>query len=275
MEVNKILQADMLDIIFEGRNKEYGAYELRTNYRKRLSLALLWMIGLMGAMLMLYSFTNKPEKQAEVYNVKDHELEKIETEKPIETPPPVQPPPPEKQQVKVEQFVKPLITNEEVKPDEVPPTMDELEDAKIGKLDEDGDADEGIVAPPIDTKETGVIDIPKKKEDDADQIHLSVQIESEYPGGLNAWRRYLDRNLPKYYDGEVVENGIQGKVVVQFIVDAEGKVSEVRGIEGPKELWKIAEKVIMASGKWTPAVQNGRHVKSYKRQPITFRLEGE
>jgi protein TonB len=63
--------------------------------------------------------------------------------------------------------------------------------------------------------------------------------------------------------------------VVQFIVDKEGNVSEVHGISGPNELRAIAETVIMKSGKWKPAIQNGRQVKSYKAQPITFIAENE
>jgi protein TonB len=63
--------------------------------------------------------------------------------------------------------------------------------------------------------------------------------------------------------------------VVQFIVDKEGMVSDVQAISGPEELRKEAERVIKKSGKWTPAVQNGRQVKSYKKQPIVFQLAEE
>ena len=64
-------------------------------------------------------------------------------------------------------------------------------------------------------------------------------------------------------------------MVVQFIVDKAGTVSDVEAISGPQELRDEAVRVIKKSGKWTPAVQNGRQVKSYKKQPITFKLEAQ
>jgi len=77
------------------------------------------------------------------------------------------------------------------------------------------------------------------------------------------------------YPQEAQDNEIQGAVVVQFIVDKGGMVSDVEAISGPQELRDEAVRVIKKSGKWTPAVQNGRQVKSYKKQPIVFRLETE
>ncbi len=100
-----------------------------------------------------------------------------------------------------------------------------------------------------------------------------MEIESDYPGGTAAWQRYLQKNLQ--YPEEAQNNEIQGQVVVKFIVDKEGKVSEVEAISGPNELREEAMRVIRKSGNWTPAVQNGRKVKSYKSQPINFRLESQ
>jgi protein TonB len=100
-----------------------------------------------------------------------------------------------------------------------------------------------------------------------------VEIESEYPGGLTAWRRFLDRNLR--YPQEAVDQGIEGFVTVQFVVDKEGNVSNVEAVSGPQELRGEAVRVIKRSGKWTPAIQNGHKVKSYKKQPIGFRIAVE
>lgn len=77
------------------------------------------------------------------------------------------------------------------------------------------------------------------------------------------------------YPAQAVDNGIQGPVMVQFIVDREGVVSEVKAISGPVELREEAVRAISRSGKWTPAIQNGRKVKSYKRQQIVFMLGEE
>ena len=102
-----------------------------------------------------------------------------------------------------------------------------------------------------------------------------MEIESEYPGGLSAWIAFLNRNLANNYPQPAIDNEIQGTVVIQFIVDLGGNVSDVTAIDGPKELREAAIAVIKKSGKWIPAVQNGHHVISYKRQPITFKLATE
>ncbi|HYC30447.1 MAG TPA: energy transducer TonB, partial [Chitinophagaceae bacterium] len=184
------------------------------------------------------------------------------------------PPEPKPQKIQMEQFTPPKITNDDVKPEEMPPTTDELEDVKIGTIDREGEKDDNIVAPPIDDGDKGIIQAPPKKDKEPD-IYIDVQIESTYPGGLSAWLRYLTKTLPRYYTDNLVEQGIQGRVVVQFVVDTEGNVSDVHGVEGPKALMEAAEKVIRMSGKWTPAIQNGHKVKSYKRQPIMFQVQQE
>lgn len=273
IDANKILQVDVLDLIFEGRNKAYGAYELRTNYRKRLLIAIGSMVLLCACFAVLNSFAGKAKERVITFEIPDAVIDPLkEKEKPLE-PPPVEPPKPK--QIQVEQFTPPRITHEDVKPEEMPPQMDELEDVKIGTVDREGDKGDDIVAPPMDTEGTGVIEQPKKADPEDEGIVLHVQIESQYPGGASAWLRYLNKNLPRLYSDDLVERGIQGRVIVQFIVDKEGNVSEVQGIEGPAELREIGEAVIRKSGKWTPAIQNGRQVKSYKRQPIVFALPEE
>lgn len=270
IDANKILQADVLDLIFDGRNKEYGAYELRTNYRKRLMVAIGWVVLLCVCFAVLNSFAGRGNQRAIIVDISDTLINVVPDEKQPE-PLPIEPPKPQPQ-IQVVQYVVPIITNEDVKPEEMAPQMDELEDVKIGTVDVAGDKFDGIVAPPVKTEGTGVTEQPKKPDPDEDQIVLHVQIESEYPGGASAWLRYLNKNLPRLYSDDLVERGIQGRVVVQFIVDKEGNVSNVEGIEGPTELRAIGEAVIRKSGKWTPAIQNGRQVKSYKRQPIVFAL---
>jgi periplasmic protein TonB len=118
-----------------------------------------------------------------------------------------------------------------------------------------------------------VIETPKKDEDDIDKTFTKVEIESDYPGGFNAWKRFLERNLR--FSQEAIDNQIQGTVVVQFIVDRDGNISDVQAISGPPEHYAEAVRVIKKSGKWTPAIQNGRQVKSFKKQPIVFRFETE
>ena len=277
MEINKILSADILDIIFEGRNKEYGAYQLRKSYNKRLMTAL----GVTAAVLLLSfggfvlsNILNKEDAKKDMV-VQDVQLEEIKQEEKKEEPPPPPPPkPPEPPKVEMAKFTPPkIVKDEEVKEEEKPPEVEKLEETKIGTMNQEGQKDEGIVAPPVDDGGKGVVEAPKKDDEDWDKTFTKVEIESEYPGGAAAWQRYLNRNLR--YPQEAIDNEVQGAVVVQFIVDKEGNVSDVEAISGPQELRAEAVRVIKKSGKWTPAVQNGRQVKSYKKQPIVFRLESE
>jgi protein TonB len=271
MEINKILSADILDIIFEGRNKAYGAYDLRKTYNKRLLIALGVMLGLIAVLLVGYWISNLEGsgKKAAVV-VQDVQLEDIKEEKKNEPPPPP-PPPKEPPKVEMAKFTPPkIVKDEEVKAEEKPPEVEKLEDTKIGTANQEGIKDDNLTAPPPETK--GVVEAPKDNTD-YDKTFTKVEIESEYPGGAAAWMRYLQKNLQ--YPEEAQNNEVQGQVVVKFIVDKEGKVSDVEAISGPNELRGEAVRVIQKSGSWTPAVQNGRKVKSYKSQPINFRLESQ
>jgi len=278
MDVNKIMGADILDIIFEGRNKEYGAYELRKTYNRRMIAALVATIALIALLFIAYIVANNigASKDQEMV-VQDVQLEEIKKEEPKNEPPPPPPPPkPEPPKVEMAKFTPPkIVKDEEVKEDEKPPEVEKLEETKIGTINQEGIKDEGIVAPPVSDAGKGVIEAPKKDETDYDQTFTKVEIESDYPGGQGAWARYLNKTMR--YPDAAVEQEIQGTVVVQFIVDKEGNVSDVEAISGPKEggLRDEAIRVIKKSGKWTPAVQNGRQVKSYKKQPVTFRLQSE
>ncbi|MFL5748595.1 MAG: energy transducer TonB [Niastella sp.] len=274
MESSTILTADILDIIFEGRNKAYGAYDLRRTYGRRLTVSIAVMLSV--SLLLGIGFVFAGEKKQKVTQVilpPDLELKNINEERP-EPPPP--PPPLKQPEVKVQmtQFTPPrIIRDEDVKEDEKPPEVDKLEDTRIATYNQEGVKDQDIVAPPIDAGTTGVIVAPKKDDDDIDKTFTKVEIESDYPGGFSAWKRFLERNLR--FSQEAMDNQIQGTVVVQFIVDRDGNVSDVQAVSGPPEHYAEAVRVIKKSGKWTPAIQNGRQVKSIKKQPIIFRLETE
>jgi protein TonB len=114
------------------------------------------------------------------------------------------------------------------------------------------------------------IDPSKSKKDSA--VTYKDEKESEYPGGPGGWARYLNRNLE--YPERAQQAVIQGDVVVQFIVDKNGNVISPfisRSVE--YSLDEVSLKIIRESGKWEPAFQNGHNVKSYKLQPINFRLK--
>ncbi|MDE3250138.1 MAG: energy transducer TonB, partial [Bacteroidota bacterium] len=218
LDVNKIMSADILDIIFDGRNKDYGAYELRKSYKKRLTLALAGMAALLALAFVGYfvaDFVNANAAKKQMV-VQDVQLEEVKQEEKKNEPPP--PPPPPKQEppkVEMAKFTPPkIVKDEEVKEEEKPPEQEKLEDTKIGTINQEGIKDEGIVAPVDNGK--GVVEAPKKEEEDWDKTFTKVEIESDFPGGQSAWIRYLTKTL--VYPQEAQDNEIQGQVIVQFIV---------------------------------------------------------
>lgn len=274
MDVNKIMNADFLDILFDGRNKEYGAYELRRSYNKRLTVAISAML-LIALLIFVGSVISKEaakNKKAEVV-VQDVQLEDVK-EKQNEPPPPPPPPKmPEPPKVEVAKFTPPkIVKDEEVKEDEKPPEVEKIEEAKIGTINQEGAKDEGFVAPPVESRGTGEVVAPKKVEEDYDKVFTKVENPAEFPGGPDAWRRFLERNL-QYPEG-AQENGTQGVVKVQFIVDKTGAISEVTALNDPGDgLADEAVRIIKKGPKWVPAEQNGRKVIYRHIQAITFRLE--
>lgn len=270
IDTNKILQSDLLELLFEGRNKAYGAYELRVNYKRRLYISVISMIMACGLLLLLYSIASgTSNKHAEAPVIIDTTLEDIKPKDEV-IPPPIEKPKPIEKQIAIKQFTSKMIITNEV--DEPPPTQEELVDTKIGTINQEGDKDDNIVAPPIND-DKGVIEAPKSHDEDPNKTWIDVQIPAEYPGGLEKWKRYLLKNL--HYPQEAVDSEIQGTVVVQFIVNLEGVVSDVVAVSGPEMLRPEAVRVIKGSGKWTPAEHNGHKVKAYRKQPVVFQLASE
>lgn len=275
MDINKIQSADILDILFDGRNKEYGAYDLRKTYNKRIKFSLAGMVLICLLMLVGSLIANSTKKSKSEIVVADMELTKVNEEKKPEPPPP--PPPPKQEPPKVEmaKFTPPkIVKDEEVKPEEEIKEVEKMEDTKIGTINQEGAKDEGVVAPPVE-KSTGVVEAPKVEED-YDKVFTVVQIAAEFPGGLPAWTKYLERNLNRDLP---VENGAPpGKytVVVSFIVSKTGDISDVVAENDPGYGTKAeAIRVITKGPKWKPAVQNGRNVIYRHRQSITFQVSEE
>jgi len=112
---------------------------------------------------------------------------------------------------------------------------------------------------------------PKDTVTVSDSAFTRVEIESSFPGGDAGWLRYLRTSL--VYPEKAVRKKVAGTVVVQFIVEKDGSLSDIKAISGPELLQQAAINVIKDSPGWKPAVQHGRKVKSYKKQPITFQLQ--
>ncbi|WP_315817977.1 TonB family protein [Paraflavitalea speifideaquila] len=176
--------------------------------------------------------------------VQDVQLEEMKQEEKKEEPPPSPPPkPPEPPQVEMAKFTPPkIVKDEDVKEEEKPPEVEKLEETKIGTINQEGVKDEGIVAPPAEDAGKGVVEAPKKVEEDWEKVFIKVETVSEYPGGILAWQRYLIKTLR--YPQEASDSEIQGTVLIQFIVDKEGNVSDVEAVSGPEELRGEAIRVI-------------------------------
>lgn len=279
MEKNKILTADILDIIFEGRNKEYGAYDLRKTYVKRITTAFLVTVSICVLFFISTVLANSRSKKDVKIIVQDVELQdfKEPEEKKPEPPPPPPPPIQEPPKVEMKQFTPPKIVKaEEVKPDEVPPEVTKLEESAIGTKNQEGMKDEGVVVAPVVEAGTGTKVEAPKVEEDYNKIFTVVQIEAEFPGGKAAWNKYLQRNLNSSLP---MDNGAppgRYTVNVVFTVDKEGNVSDVQAENDPGYGTKDeAIRVIKKGPKWKPAIQNGRNVAYRHKQSITFIVSEE
>lgn len=266
MDRNSILKSSILDIVFDGKNKSYGAYELRTNYNTRITKSLIITFLLVGILISVFGFSNELDSKKTEY--KSTEVVIIEIHEPKQTPPPPPPPPKEIQttQPNTVKFTTPIIVEN---PDEPPPAQIDMVNADISTVTRKGDTCQ--VAPlPIDPVGNGGDDVI------GDEIFERVEIEASFPGGDLKWKQYLERVLS---DANPAENGApEGvySVLVQFVVDTDGSISDVKPLtDFGYGMEDIAVKTIKRGPKWKPAIQNGRQVKAYRKQMITFQVLSE
>ncbi len=265
MTANNILTANFLDIIFEGKNKDYGAYELRKTYNNRISISLIITIGIIAIVLLSSVIAgNRSPKDLKYINGPDIV---IQPPPPVEPPPPLPPPvlpPPTAATI---QYTTPLIVKniDAVKP---PPEIQEILDAKIDVKTVEGTKFNGVVNPPVEPQGTQVVATPSKRKND-DSVYIGVQIDATFPGGASEWTKYVSKEVQKNTD-EFTETDY-GKCIVKFIVDKTGKVSQVEAttMKGTK-LAEIATNAIRKGPDWIPAQQNGRYVNAYRLQPVTL-----
>jgi periplasmic protein TonB len=268
MEANKILNADILDIIFEGRNKSYGAYELRKTYNSRIIKAIIAMgvlLLLIGGGLLLAKVVNAGRQDLITEEVQMAEVKKEDIAPPVvpPPPPPKPPPPPEIKQI---QFTPPVIKKDnEIKKDEVIKEIEE--DDAISTETVVSENTKQIVQAPVVVEKSEVVEAPVKKVED-DAPFTKVEIEAEFPGGNAAWAKYLNRKLDGF-DNQAPPGTYV--VIVRFIVSKDGSISDVvaetnHGFGMEEE----AVRAIKAGPKWTPAQQNGNIVKAYRRQPVKY-----
>lgn len=277
MDANKIMNAHVDDIVFDGRNKAYGAYVLRKSYEKHIRRAMILATAIFLFIIFLPYITdqisrlsaNNPDEEV-IVSVTLEAPPPLDPNTPPPPPPPEIPPPPPPSKPTIK-YTPPIVKkDEEVTDEEPPPLIDELKDIAIstktqegsddgvdlGILDEYGD---GPVAPPV-------VEAPKE------EVFTRVEQMPQFGSGEKELLEYLSKNIK--YPAIARENSISGTVVVQFVVDRDGSIKQpevVRGIGGGCD--EEALRVVKGMPKWSAGKQQGKPVKVKFTLPIRFRLE--
>lgn len=271
-----LISNEWADLVFQGRNKVYGAYQLRRGTSKRNIVSMIFVAAVAAvAYLGLAAYNSYQEAQKAKFEAEmeasllDAKKE-AKVEKRTETPKVEQVQKVEKVKSSIA-FTPPVIKKDsEVKPEEEMKTQDELKETKtaIGAFDVKGNDDAGGTV--LKAVEEIAAPEPPKHEEEQNKIFEVVEQQPQFPGGsVNGW---LADHIK--YPVVAAENGISGRVVVQFVVERDGSVSQVRVVRGvDPSLDKEAQRVISSMPKWIPGKQNGQAVRSRFTVPVTFRLQ--
>ena len=264
MKAEQVKNQRWEDIVFEFRNKAYGAYENRKSYSKHVLLA--WIITIASAGLVLAY----PKIAEWIKGQGDKDIPVLKTVKytDLAPPPPIQntPPPP---QVNIPPPVKtiikylpPKVTDKEIVEEEEMPTIEEVKQNDVGNENIEGTG-EVVFEEPVEE----VV-----QEEDEDKIFMVVEQQAEFEGGLQALGKFISKNLR--YPASARRMGTEGQVFVSFVIDKEGKISDVQVVKGiSADCDKEAIRVVSMMPPWKPGKQNGRAVKSRFVLPIRFKLE--
>ena len=266
-------EKDLLDIVFETRNKTYGAYLLRRNYPTTMRNALFWTIGgLVAAFVVPYLLA--AANRTEPYFTMNREIifeTPPDIENPPVVPPPVEvaPPPVSKPVIK---FVPPLVLeNNQVPDDPKMPDLDTPINGEIGKKTTAGDPTANVpFEEPIDLDEKKKVEVVKTAPPEAPRTF--VESMPQFPGGETALLKYLAKNI--HYPEAAREANIQGRVFLTFVVEKSGEITDVRierGLGGGIE--KEAIRVVRSMPRWKPGNQNGNLVRVRMNLPILFKLQ--
>jgi periplasmic protein TonB len=265
MTSHEILQSSMLDILFENRNKQYGAYALRKFYANRMGVALA--ISLSSVLLLLFLFslpsdsssTNAALPDDKTIIVSTVDIPKEELPPPAKVEPPVAQP---KAQVAYNNNIVVVPDN---LVDEPLPTVDEIQSAVISNITTAGTLD-GI---PAATSSVGDGQPAAQPAPDVEPpIFDPIEKQPEYPGGVEAWRNFLSRYLQA---PDELAAGERKTVQVRFMVSITGEVTNFEIVQSAgnsfdREVLRVMKKM----PKWTPAIQNGHKIAVSFVQPVTF-----
>ncbi|MCX2485132.1 energy transducer TonB [Pedobacter sp. MR2016-24] len=264
-----LFNKEWLDVVFAKKNKSYGAYELRKENGANTTKALF----MASAVFILLFLTPKiislikgqlPEEEI----VKQVEVV-VAPPPPVDPktppPPPVEPPPPKTDQIK---FPPPIVKPDNEVRDEEPPQIEQLKAADPGQKTIEGDPGADIViAGPVGDgpKQAAVVEDTKVYD------FVSIETQPGFPGGMDKFYAYLQKTVR--YPPMAQENNIQGKVFMSFVVEKDGRLTDIkveRKLGGGTD--EEAIRVLKASPKWTPGIQNGKPVRVKYNIPISFTL---
>ena len=247
------------DIVFEDRNKEYGAYKLRKKYNRTVLIALAIGIVILSTAIItpylnakaLDNRTKRAERQVEI------KLENLDA--PVEqVAPPPPPPPPPTDVVQQQKYVPPVVVDS-IKPEEIAQLMT---------------ADEAQTEV-TDKEVVEVVQQAKEEVQEADVEEVPFVVVEEmpmYPGGDNALLKFIMEHV--IYPEVAKENNIQGRVIIRFCVTAKGGVSQVSVLKGvDPELDKEAIRVVNTLPAFKPGKQGGKPVPVWYMVPITYTLK--
>lgn len=273
-----LINDSWVDLVFESKNKSYGAYQLRKNTGKRNVKSMLIVFGTIAAILIAswakVAIENAMPKKVAIET--DVELSKLAQKKEpakVERKEPVKVEMEQKVVEKVKSSVKftaPEIKNDdEVKPEDELKSQDELSktNTAIGSFDVKGnDEAAGEV---LKAKEVIADEKPKEEET---KVFDVVEQMPQFPGGNAALFEYLSKHIK--YPVIAEENGIQGRVIVTFVVERDGSITDVKVVKSvDPSLDKEAQRVVKSMPRWIPGKQNGSAVRVKYTVPVTFRLQ--
>ena len=273
------------DLVFEGKNKDFGAYVIRTESTKRHNLAVLWtLIGAVAVAALAFGLVkaNQYLEERRLANQQDQTEIFMDMSQEAEEPEPEQQRvEPEKPEVLPEEVLKSvkvtelqIVEDDKVKKEDEIKTQDELKETEtaFGQKDNEKGTEDRNVTKTL--KDEVVVEKKEEKPKEVkEEVFRSVEQIPQFPGGEAALMKYLQSHIN--YPPMAAENNVQGRVVVQFVVDKTGKVGEVKVVRSvDKDLDKEAVRVCKSLPKFTPGRQNGQAVSVWYTLPVTFKLQG-
>ena len=272
----QLATASLDDIVFDGRNRHYGAYELRALYQRHMSRALVIATVIM-ALIVAFPLVAQLLKDKTVVvppTIVEAKPFGFDPTVPLPaiTPPPaaVKPPTMPPQPPTVRNVAMVVAKDEAVKPDDKVPNQDELLDKQSGKRDSDGDPNAGRTV--SEELPPGLVDAPTAEL--VNKVYISVEHMPELPtgGGTAAIVGAIQRAVR--YPSLALRNGVEGKVFVSFTVDAKGEVTDVRIVKGlGSGLDEETMRAIKTLPRFIPGKQNGNDVSVSFTVPVTYKIQ--